>query len=180
MAQLTDIELLHMMVNGNEKAFRMLFERYYTPLIVYADKILTDIDGATDIVQSFFVSVYESRQTLMVQNVRSFMYQSVHNRCLNEIKHRNIHNKYASQTLLQETEEVNVVEEALELTETEARIADAISQLAPQCRRVFEMSRIEGFTNDEISQKLDISKRTVETQISKALKILREKLKAYD
>lgn len=178
MTEPTDIELFAQICNGNEAAFRTLFDRYFTSLSVYANKILSDTEASIDIVQSLFVSIYENRTTLNVQNVRSFLYQSVHNRCLNEIKHRNIQNQYASNAIFVVSEASNDVEETIQLSETEALIANAMQQLPPQCRKVFEMSRIDGLTNDEIATQLNLSKRTVETQISKALKILREKLKA--
>lgn len=170
----TDNELFTQMAQGSEKAFRTLFDRYFTALSVYADKIVSDTDTAIDIVQSFFVNIYENKATLNVQNVRSFMFQSVHNRCLNEIKHRNIHQQYASQTIITETEYTNDVEDMVELSEVEAQLANAIEQLPPQCKKVFEMSRFDGLTNSEIAERLDISKRTVETQISNALKFLRK------
>lgn len=170
----TDIELLTRISEGDDAAFRKLFDRYFTSLSVYASRMLTDTEAAIDVVQSLFVSIYETRATLNVQNVRSFLYQSVKNRCLNEIKHRNIQTRYAANAIITETENSNNVEEAIDLSEMEAMFANALQQLPPQCRKVFEMSRIDGLSNSEIADQLNLSKRTVETQISKALKVMRE------
>lgn len=173
---ITDIEIVRQMAKGDEKAFRTLFERYYTPLSVYADKILNDMDAAIDIVQSLFVTIYENRTELNVNNVRSFLYQSVQNRCLNELKHRKVITQYSAHAMNFGTEESNETDELIEVSELEARLAQAINELPTQCRKIFEMSRIDGMSNSEIAERLDLSKRTVETQISKALKHLRETL----
>jgi len=175
-ANTTDIELIEKMSSGNEIAFRMLFDRYYTPLSVYADKILNDMDAAIDIVQSLFVNIYENRTEIKVNNVRSFLYQSVQNRCLNELKHRKVITNYSAHVTNFSTEETNETSELIEVSELEARLANAINQLPDQCRKIFEMSRFDGISNSDIAEQLNISKRTVETQISKALKFLREKL----
>lgn len=174
MAGPKDIELIKQIAEGDEKSFNMLFERYFTSLTLYATKILNDQEAATDVVQNLFVQLYEERENLKIQNVKSFLFQATQNRCLNELKHKKIEHIYSEHTLNTSTEENNETEELIEAAETEARIAEAISQLPDQCRRIFEMSRIEGLKNDEIATMLNLSKRTVETQISKALKNLRE------
>ncbi|MCQ2229889.1 MAG: RNA polymerase sigma-70 factor [Bacteroidales bacterium] len=175
---ITDTELIDKMSSGNEMAFRMLFDRYYTPLSVYADKILNDMDASIDIVQALFVNIYENRKEIKVSNVRSFLYQSVQNRCLNELKHRKVITNYSAQVYTFSSEETNETDELIEVSELEAQLANAINQLPEQCRKIFEMSRFDGISNGEIAERLNISKRTVETQISKALKFLRDKLGA--
>lgn len=178
MAEIIDIDvtLLKQMRDGDEKAFKKLFDKYYTPLTIYADKMLNDEDTASDIVQSLFMSIYENRTDIEVKKVRSFLFQSVHNRCLNEIKHQKIKSNYEGQTLEMADEASMGVDEIVEVAELEARLANAIKELPTQCRIIFEKSRFDGKTNAEIADELSLSKRTVETQISKALKILREVL----
>lgn len=171
-----DITLLKQMRDGDERAFKKLFDKYYTPLTIYADKMLTDEDTASDVVQSLFMSIYENRAQLEIKNVRSFLFQSVHNRCLNEIKHRKVKSNYEGETLEMADESTMAVDETVEVAELETRLVEAIKELPTQCRRIFEMSRFEGKTNAEIADELELSKRTVETQISKALKILRDVL----
>lgn len=173
---ITDNELMQQISHGDERAFRTLFDRYFTPLSIFADKILNDTETATDIVQSLFVSLYEQRKEIKIISVKPFLYQSVRNRCLNEIKHQKIHENFAEIEYSTTNEETNNTEDAIEMSELEARLANAIKQLPSQCRKIFEMSRFEGKTNNEIAEKLNLSKRTVETQISKALASLRHKL----
>lgn len=175
-SNITDSELMAQISRGNGRAFRVLFDRYYTPLTIFADRMLGDTDAAVDVVQSLFVAVYEQRETLSVSNVKSFLYQSTRNRCLNEIKHLKIHNKYADSQVATESELSDDVEENIAAAELQARLTNAIAQLPAQCRKIFEMSRFDGLTNAEIAEQLNLSKRTVETQISKALASLRKSL----
>lgn len=174
----SDSELMAQISRGNDRAFRALFDRYYTPLTIFADRILGDTDAAVDVVQSLFVAVYEQRETLSISNVRSFLFQSTRNRCLNEIKHLKIHNNYVDCLTATESELTDDVEETIAAAELQARLTTAIAQLPTQCRRIFEMSRFDGLTNAEIAERLNLSKRTVETQISKALASLRKSLGA--
>lgn len=170
----TDNELLEAVARADERAFRVLFDRYYAPLTIYASRMLHDDDAATDVVQSFFVALYEQCRTLSVSNVRSFFFQSVHNRCLNELKHHKVRDAYAEYTIATETEQTEDIEEGIYASELEAQLANAIEQLPVQCRRIFKMSRFDDLSNAEIAERLDLSKRTVETQISKALQSLRK------
>ena len=160
---------------GGESCFRELFDRYYTPLTIYAAKMLNDADGASDIVQNLFVSLYEEPRAIV--NVRSFLYGSVRNGCLNAIKHEGVKRRHEA-SALQEADETGGMEadELIEQSEAEAKIAKAIESLPEQCRRIFMLSRYEGKTNQEIAEVLGISKRTVETQISNALRELRRML----
>jgi len=173
----TDIELYNQFAqNDDERAFRKLFDKYFTQLSVYANKIVEDEELSIDIVQSLFVRIYEQRQSLKITSIRSFLFQSVHNHCLNELKHRKVHDNYAQKIVPTFDISNNNIEEMIAQSELEARLAEAINQLPPQCRRIFEMSRFDYISNAEIAEQLGLSKRTVETQITKALQILRKHL----
>ena len=172
----TDNELFDLVVQGDEAAFRTLFEKFYTPLTVFADKYLSDIDASVDVVQSLFISIYERRSELRVAAVKPFLYQSVRNRCLNEIKHRKVQNSFAESEILTLDESSNTTEQLIEASELEVRLMNELEKLAPQCKRIFQMSRFDGKSNSEIAEELNISKRTVETQISNALQMLKKNL----
>ena len=176
MGETVDIDagLLLRIKQDDERAFKKLFDKYFTQLSIYADRMLVDTDAATDVVQSLFVSIYENRKELNIKNIKSFLYQSTHNRCLNILKHNKIKTQYEDMTMETGDESYTAIEEGIEAAELEARLVEALKQLPTQCRKIFEMSRLDGKTNSEIADELGLSKRTVETQISKALKILRE------
>lgn len=176
---MSEQELLEKLAKGDHSAFEKIFETFYKPLVVFALKLVNDRDLARDLVQEVIVNFYEKRKEINIHtSLKSLLYQSVRNRCLNHIKResviRNHHEAIYIQKMNSEKDFVDVVEE----TELENRIYKTISELPSQCKKIFEMSRFQGKANAEIAEELSISKRTVETQISNALKKLRIKLLA--
>lgn len=164
---------------GNILEFEMLFKQYYAPLVVYACKYVTDLDVAREIVQDFFVRLYEKRQSLSIDtSVKSYLYRSVYNCCINYFNQRNIQEKHLKSIDLERDDEENL-EREINTVELQQQISKVINSLPSKCQRIFKMNRYEGIKNEEIAQQLNISKRTVETQISKALKILRNRLSDY-
>jgi RNA polymerase sigma-70 factor (ECF subfamily) len=149
-------------------------------LTVYANKYLHNIDQARDIVQDVFVRLYEKRKSITIEtSIKSYLFKSVYNSCINYIRINNIHNKHLLNIKKgKENDYVDLIEE-MQTSELEKFLYDAISELPEQCKKIFKMNRFNGMKNAEIAEKLKLSKRTVETQISKALKILREKLSHY-
>lgn len=162
--------------SGQESAYDLLFQEYYRPLTVFAHGYVQDLDAGKEIVQDLFVHLYEKRKNLLIStSLKSYLYQSVRNRCLNYIKHQQVQKNHHDRMNPGPDRSDDLEEQILEV-ELEHRIFQIVEQLAPQCRKIFNMSRVSGFSNAEIAEKLGISKRTVETQISNALKILRKKL----
>jgi len=161
---------------GNESVFKQLFQDYYRPLTVFALKYLADLESAKEIVQDLFVHLYENRRTLAITiSLESYLYQSVRNRCLNHIKKQQGHQKHLKHFHNEQPSHEDM-EAEINKNELEHRIFRIISDLPPQCRNIFTLSRVRGLKNNEIAEQLGISKRTVETQISNALKALRSKL----
>lgn len=163
---------------GVESAYRQLFDQYYQRLVVFACKYLEDLEPARDIVQEFFLDLYESRQSISIQtSLKSYLYMAVKNRCLNQVKHRQVKEKYRN---MRRSDEVAVsdtdFEKIMDAVELEARVYEIISKLPGRCSQIYIMSRVDGKRNREIADELNLSIRTVETQISKALKSLRDNL----
>ena len=108
-------------------------------------------------------------------SVKSYLYRSVYNCCMNYINQKNIQEKH-----LKNIDQERIVEENLEnemnSVELQYKIFEVVESLPAKCKLIFKLNRMEGLKNDEIASQLNLSKRTVETQISKALKILRKKL----
>lgn len=175
-----DHKLIQGLVAGHESCYNTLFNDYYLVLTVYARKFLCDTDLAREIVQDMFVRLYESRNLLNnVTSLKGYLYRSVRNSCLNYIKMNKIHNRHKENIRLDRSGSVHDLTEEIQESELEQRIFKIVSELPDRCRQIFRMSRVEGLKNDEIAGKFNISKRTVETQISKALKILRLELASY-
>ncbi len=170
-----DFVLLNLIKEGDVRAFENLFDANYRSLIFLARKIVGDLDKAKDIVQAVFVAIYENRANLTINSsIKSYLYKSVYNACLNHIKQTNIHNHHHDQlkNQLSESDDTDFMVQA----ELEERIRVIVENLPSQCGAIFRMNRFQGMKNREIAEKLNISIRTVETQISKALKILRDNL----
>lgn len=172
--------LIRQLKKGEEPAYEMLFKEYYQILVIFANKYLYDIEASKELVQDLFVTIYEKREKIVINSsLKSYLFRSVHNRSLNYLNAQKIKNKYAEHVSNQGNLNENSIENQINKTELEHAIYRAIGELPPKCRDIFKLNRFEGLTNSEIAEKLKLSKRTVETQISKALKILRVKLEPY-
>jgi RNA polymerase sigma-70 factor (family 1) len=172
--------LINRLRKGEEAAYEMLFKEYYKVLTIFANKYIKDIETSKELVQELFVHLYERRETLDINSsLKSYLFRSVHNRCINFINAQKIRDKYAEHVNYTNNIAQNSLEEEVNLSELENALYKAIAELPPKCQAIFKLNRFEGLSNVEIADKLTLSKRTVETQISKALKILRLKLEPY-
>ncbi len=175
-----DKDLLNKLSIGDESAFEQIFILYYQPLVVFANKLVYDMDMARDLVQGVIVHFYEKREGIQIHtSLKAHLYQSVRNRCLNHLKREQTIRNHHSSLFIESKESESVFHDIMEETELEHRIFEVIKSLPKQCQRIFEMSRFQGKTNQDIADELSISKRTVETQISNALKKMRQKLAPY-
>ncbi len=156
----------------------MVFRDYYTPLVRYGNTFLKDTDETEDVVQQVFVSLWEKRTQLDIHtSVRAVLYRAVHNACLNRLKHHKVRREYAGD--FKNTQSDSEQTDALEAAELQERINRAIEGMPEQCARIFKMSRFEQLKYQEIADQLGLSIKTVENQMGKALKIIREALKDY-
>ena len=170
-----DDKLLQKIKAGDETAFELVFKNYYPHLVLLAQKYLSDKDLSESIVQSVFVKMWEKRREIEIRSLKGFLVVAVRNRCTNELKH---------QQVVREYEKVNdSKDEAVWMTFNEnvylQKINNVIEELPEQRRRIFKMSRMDGLKYREIAEKLNISPKTVEVQMSKALKYLRIHLSDY-
>lgn len=177
---LSEQEQFEALASGDITAFEMYFKTYYQPLCNYAYTFLQDKEESEEIVQSTFISVWEKRQTLNIKtSAKSYFYAMVRNACLNVIKHEKIKQKYVGEEMALTNPGYEAVSHAVASIELESRIQHAIEKLPEQCRLVFKLSRFEELKYNEIAQQLEISVKTVENHMGKALKIMREQLKDY-
>lgn len=138
-------------------------------------KYLDDIDDAKGIVHEVFVAVWEKYDDLAIDlNYKSYLYTAVRNRCLNKIRDQK---KFV---LLDPLVHDDVTDDdELQTQELEIAIAHAVDSLPEKCREVFEKSRIEGLKYAQIAKEMNISVKTVEAQMSKALRVLRKHLAEF-
>jgi len=165
--------LLQNLKAGDERAFEMVFKNYYAHLVLLAQKYLGDRDLSENVVQSVFVKMWEERTSMEIRSLRGFLVVAVRNKCTNELKHQQVVRQYEKQN---EGEEDGVW-----LTFSEnvylQQINRVIDELPTQRRKIFKMSRMDGLKYREIAEQLNISPKTVEVQMGKALKYLRDQLR---
>lgn len=178
--QTSDQMIFQSIKSGDENALEMLFKDYYQPLCRYANSYLGDPDDAEEVVQNCFIKLWEKREQILIQSsVKSYLYQIIRNACLNEIKHQKVKRNYG-ELISQEGEQLGEASDQSTLkSELEEKIAIALQTLPQQCRLIFTMSRFEELKYQEIADQLNLSIKTVENQMGKALKLMRTQLQEY-
>ena len=164
---------------GHLQSFETLFHHYYGYLCSYGEKFTRNHDTAEEIVQEFFVRLWEKREQINIESsVKNYFFRSIKNLCLNYIQHQKIIDNHRK-TLLKESLTDESYDDIYIEKELAVKIEESISLLPEKRREIFRLSREEGLKYHEIAKKLNISIKTVETQMSLAIKTLRDKLKDY-
>ena len=172
--------LIERLLESDQIAFELLFRFYYSGLVVFARQIVIDKEETDEIVQDFFVSLWKNRKKIKKnESLKNYFFVSIRNRAYNTLKRNRI--KENSLLEIKRLIEQNSIynPDLYIASELQEKIAEAIKNLPNRTGEIFRLSRIQGLTNDEIANELKLSKRTVETQISSAIKILRKELKEY-
>ena len=169
--------LVGRLIDKDKRAFELVFTKYYGTMVLYASRFMETREDAEEVTQEVFVKFWEKCDTLSPDSsIKSYLYRSVHNSCLNAIKHEKVKDSYRQYMIqFMEMSSESVIE-AEDPDELRARIVKEIDSLPPRCSEIFKLSRFEGLKYQEIAEHLDISVKTVEVQMGKALKVLREKL----
>jgi RNA polymerase sigma-70 factor (ECF subfamily) len=164
------------LASKNLNNFEELFRGLFKPLCSFAMKFTGDLDAAKNIVHDVFIQVWEKFDSLPPDtNYKSYCFTAVRNKCLNYIRDKR---KFVMLENVQE-HHMSELNSSIETSELEMKIEAAIASLPEKCRMVFELSRIEGLKYAQIAQKMDISIKTVEAQMSKALVIMKEHLAEF-
>lgn len=174
-----DNSLFEKVKQGHRDAFETLFRENYSHLCAYANTFVRDVHASQDLVQEFLFHIWLKREEITIDvPLRAYLFRSVHNRCLNLLKHNKIKDKHRDDSLKQYREEVYENTDS-ETNELHQKIRQTIDKLPPERRKIFIMHRYDELKYKEIAEKLDISIKTVENQIGKALSFLRDELKNY-
>ncbi len=141
---------------------------------------LKNLEASEEVVQETFVKLWENRKTLNItSSLKSYLFRAVRNSSLNVIKHEKIKDKYKSYNEYEIKNHSASLDEEIDASELEIKIRKSIDLLPSERKKAFIMSRYEGLKYKEIAEKLNISKKTVENQIGKALKFLKSELAEY-
>jgi RNA polymerase sigma-70 factor (ECF subfamily) len=172
----TDHELLERLRSGAEDAFDAIFRAHYAPLVGLAESLVRERAIAEEVVQEVMLELWRRRETLVVdESLRAYLFRAARNRALNHLRHERVERQgepYArGESATPAVGHLRLVEE-----EIEGALHEAMQSLPGRCREVFELSRVQGLRYAEIAGVLGISVKTVEAQMGKALRILRERL----
>ena len=171
-----DSALFERLRQGDQGAFDTLFRNWYAPLVRVAEALLRDRAAAEEVVQDVMLELWRRREQIVLQQPpRAYLIQSTRNRALNHLRRLKVEKRgeprAAEQLIPPSAADARVTEQELDRA-----ITNAIAELPTRCREVFELSRVRGLKYAEIAEVMGISVKTVEVQMGKALRILRERL----
>jgi RNA polymerase sigma-70 factor (ECF subfamily) len=179
------------MVTGEEKqifeaikrddhgAYEMVFREYYRPMTAYAFRFLGDLADSESIVQDVFLRLWQKRHELMItSSLQNYLFRSVKNHCINYLEHEKIKTGYQTMVINNESDRTDYSEFFLEFGLVN-KIENAIAALPQKRQEIFRLAREEGLKYREIAERLELSVKTVETQMTLAIKQLRESLREF-
>ena len=175
----SDEELVNLLQTDAETAIDQLFRRYYAYLCKSIYRIIPDANLVEDLSQEVFYELWKKREKINIQiSIKAYLRRAARNKALNYIRDQRL--KFEDQEDFPETLTISTPSnEHLEKEELEKLIEETIDSLPQRCRIVFTLSRFENMTYTQIATELKISPKTVEHQISKALKLLRKAVDPY-
>ncbi|SMC70621.1 RNA polymerase sigma-70 factor [Pedobacter nyackensis] len=176
---LSEYELLNAIKLNDYLAFEELYRRYFDVLYGYAYNILRDFDMAQDIIQDIFTWFWENREKWELVSCKGYLLTAVKFKTASYFRAAKFHQDFFDR--IKEAPQVEHDESlTLEVKQLQELIEHTIKDLPERCRLIFQMSRFSYLSNKEIAAQLDISEKTVEAQITIALKKLRLKLEKYN
>lgn len=169
---------LKIALRDDHEAFRKLFFEFYPSLCVFAGRYVSPPEICEDLVQDLFFTIWKKRKTLNIHSsFRNFLITSLRNSCIDYLRKQSSHEKYIDKNSLVTSSPSPY--DIYTINELEEMLQVALEKLPPNVQAAFTMSRTSKMTYNEIAAEMNVSRKTVESYISRALKILREDLKDY-
>lgn len=167
--------------NGDKQAFELLFRKCFVGLCCFANKFLNEPEEAREVVQDVFTKLWEKRQDIESEGTLiAYLFKITQNNSINILRRRQVNKKCVEiyRLIYVDHKEISPYQSLL-ASELSINFTRAMRKIPPKCRRIFELSRMEGLKYHQIAAVLGISIKTVEAQMSKALQILRIELRDY-
>jgi RNA polymerase sigma-70 factor (ECF subfamily) len=175
-----DTARLKAIKKGNIQEYELLFREYFQPLLSYAISILKSESEAEEVVQDIFFNLWKNKKKLNVHtSFSSYLYKAVHNNCLQVLKKEKRKLNYQQEQRNWNYHESFNPDEILQYNELNEKINNIVDELPENCKTIFKLSRFQGLKYSEIAEKLAISIKTVEANMTKALKHLRRHMDEY-
>ncbi|MFD2871915.1 RNA polymerase sigma factor [Mucilaginibacter ximonensis] len=177
---LSDLELVGLLKAGDHAAFAAIYDRYKGLLYVHALKLLKDEDEAQDVIQEVYAALWKNAPHYNEAiPLKAYLYRAVKNKIFDIFSHEKIRSEYVIQfdEIIQKG--TWITDEQVRERELIAAIEAGLEQMPPKMREIFELSRFSGMSHKEIAEELNLSDKTVKTQVHNALTILRLKLGSF-
>lgn len=176
-----ELFVLQRMIEGDENAFKYFFDVYFDDLCNFVNSYIRDEIISEDIVQSIFIHLWEKKDSLPYNcSIKSYLYSASKNKSLNQLRNIKNRNRIAGELFTQpESISDDYADHFLEFEELKAIISNAIEGLPTQCKSIFQLSRDERLTNKEIADRLGITIKTVENQITIAIRKIKDFLRPF-
>ena len=174
----SDDEVLWALIrDDDQRAFKALYERYWTPLWSYARNAMSNSDDAEDIVQELFTNLWEKRASLQItSSLKAYLFRATLNKVIDRADRSNYQSTYLDDLKRTYDEGIDTVDSELFEKELMSRFEACMQKMPPKMRTIFSLSRIEQMTHQQISDYLKISRDNVNRQIKNALIILKRSL----
>ena len=171
--------LLARIAAGDEDAFRVLFHAYRPGVFAVACKLLSSSSQAEDALQEIFLKIWLNREKLPgIHSFPAYLHTLTRNHLYNALRRQANEEVFLQQLRLPDAAEEDVLS-PLALRQLREMLQKVLTNLTPQQKKVFELSRLEGLRHEEIADLLDISRETVKKHIGEALRVVREKMMKY-
>ena len=174
-----DQELLYAIRRDDESAFSELFKRYGKVIYKMAYSRVRSKSAAEEIVQNLFISLWDKRATLLIDNIYSYFFIAVKHRVLNTIESQIVHKKYWDYYKNFIPHHENVTERTVEFNDLLEAIEKRIEHLPEKSKKVFRLNHFEGHSIAEIADTLNLSKKAIQYHLTRSIKELRLHLKDY-
>ncbi|MCG2587595.1 RNA polymerase sigma-70 factor [Rhodohalobacter sulfatireducens] len=163
---------------SDEVAFEILYKRYYVQLVRFSWRYSKSKAVSEELVQDFFAEIWENADLLNLTNsIRAYFYKAIRNSSLNYLKHKKVREKYDPEWMSMKKETVMPeIEDKFREEKIREAIKEAVESLPERSRMTYKLHRYDGLTYEEIAEVMGVSVKTVESQMTRSLKILRSQL----
>ena len=166
--------------NHEHALFKVLYNKYYTPLCHYANKYICDTSIAEEIVQDIFIKLWKNRKIIGLDiNIKAYLYKAVYNEAINSIRRKTVENKYRQHILYENKNNYYDEYNTHNTDELFKFVQKRMTFLPKKCSQILKLSKLGGLSYKEIASKYEMSVKSVEYYMTKALKTLRYELKEY-
>ena len=175
-----DPDILALLKKDDEKAVEAIFDTYYPYLVKTAYHVLMDEHQAKDLVQDVLFNFWSKRDSLTIESgLKAYLRRAVVNKSIDQIRRKKRFGVAEEFTDFNQASNQASTQELLESSDLKQVFLKAVESLPEKCKLVFTLSRFEDLSHKEISEQLDISKKIIENQMTKALKTIRQAIQTY-